>query len=131
MTNPIPDLTGYIFKDPDGANHWKITGAKFTYTWGDRYPTIKCTKLGKEFTRCNKHVASMIEQLYRDGMLVKCGLTEDVKVSTDGKASGIRKRRIQHLEAELNTLLAEVNKLLAQEKAPYEHKLTVVDIERV
>lgn len=131
MNSPIPDLTGYIFEYKGG--YWKIQSPKHagyssysnppTY-----YPVIKCTKHGKEFQSRNSIVAEVVEKIYLEGSMVKCGLTEDVKVSTAGKESGARKRRINHLEAELGTMIKELNKLLEQEKAPYRHKLTMVDV---
>ncbi len=131
MSKTYPDLTGYIF---ERNGYWKITGPaqRLGYYAGSSFsfPVVKCTKHGKEFSRRDGYGADTVMQLHLQGLTVKCGLTEDVKVSTDGKASGARKRRIKHLEAELASILKEVNGLLQQEKAPYEHKLTVVDIQR-
>lgn len=133
MTTPIPDLIGYIFSYK--GSFWKILGPK-KEGYGRMgyapkyYPVVKCTKHGKEFQSRNSFSADMVEKLYLEGAMVKCGLTEDVKVSTAGKASGARKRRITHLETELNNILKELNRLLEQEKAPYEHKLTLVDVTR-
>ena len=100
MTTPIPDLTGYIFSYK--GSFWKVRGPKRDgYSYGrvgnsapKYYPVVKCTKHGKEFQSRNNFSAAMVEKLYLEGAMVKCGLTEDVKVSTAGKASGARKRRI-------------------------------------
>lgn len=117
------DLTNYIFQYK--TSFWKILGPKrLGYRGYENYPAVKCTKHGKEFQSSTHFSADMVEKLYTEGKMVRCGLTEDVKVSTDGKASGIRKRRIQHIEYEVKSMIDELNKLLEKEGADlrYEFK---------
>lgn len=127
MSAAILDLTGWIFKHK--TSYWKIMGpARNSYgsKTPDTYPVIKCTKTGKEFTGCNGFSIDFVMKLYNAGEMSKCELTENVEVSTAGQESGIRKRRIQHLEAELSSALKEVNQLLAEERGKYRYNLTVV-----
>lgn len=129
MTNAVPDLTGYIFQR--GKSYWKILGLK--RTGYENYPVVKCTKYGKEFQSSAYYSAAFIEKQYAEGTMTKCVLKgEALEVSTAGKASGIRKRRIQHLEADIANQLKELNKLLEQEDAPFRYEfkeLTLIENE--
>lgn len=110
------DLTNYIFYHDDYHSYYKITGNWYgTDQRRGYYPCIKCTKHGKEFTATTSWSCSLIDRLFAEGKMVRCGLTEDVKVSTAGAASGARKRRIQWIEAEMRTLTAELERLKEEE----------------
>lgn len=109
MTVPV----GTIFNA--SGSTWKTTGPKRFALGGHSYPVIKCTKYGKEFKETNGFSANLVECRYREGHTTQCVLKENVKVSTEGEASGKRKRRIQFLEAEIAAYTKELEELYRQE----------------
>jgi hypothetical protein len=130
MNKTVPDLTGYIFQRD--KSYWKILGPKRAgYRGYENYPVVKCTKYGKEFQSSTYYSADFIEKQYAEGTMTKCVLKgEALEVSTAGKASGIRKRRIQHLEADIAHQLKELNKLLEQEDAPFRYEFKELTLTR-
>lgn len=117
------DLTGYIFQHAGGF--WKVTGLPRQGVGSYAvYPSIKCSKYGKEFRSSTGFVADYLLGKFERNEMRLCSLPEDQRLaSTNGFESGIRKRRIADLSRELPQLVAELNKLLHEEGMPAEYKL--------
>jgi len=123
MTTPFDEVcpVGTVFKHENG--YWKTTGwprlrlksmAYHNLNNPEHYScnVIKCNKNGKEFSQTNGFTLTYIMKN------VLTVVPESVKVSTEGQADGIKKRRIQWLEAEIlshQTELAQLKKELGYE----------------
>ena len=95
---------------------WKIIGFSQAHQFGTiycNYQVIKCNKLGKEFKAKNSFAASFVESdKCKKWMAVK-----NEKANTKGVESGIRKRRISFLKAEIEAMTKELEQLLELENA--------------
>lgn len=119
MSTPFDEKcpVGTIFKH-DLGGYWKTTklprirlqNTSSRHEYDPRYyscDVIKCNKNGKEFSQTNGFALTYI----LENMLTV--ITDSVKVSTDGKEAGIKKRRIQWLEAEI---ISHQNELIQLKK---------------
>lgn len=103
-------LVDHIFQH---KNSWyRITGEprKSIFINSESYPVRKCNKNGKLFKEENGFDKVYVEKLHKEGKLIYVGNTVE-EVSTDGIAIGVKKRRIQHLEAEIISHIKEYNQL--------------------
>lgn len=116
-TLTFPDFTGMIFhriaSHGTSPGYWKITGPAKKSVGCYSYPVVKCSKLGKEYKTTNGFSVAYVTRLNAQGLLYSADTQE--KASTDGKASGIRKRRIDFLVKSMHNMVEELNGLLELE----------------
>ena len=113
---------GDVFYHAPGNSFWMVVGEpRRAWANGSSYPVVKCNKNGKTFAKTNGFSVEFL-----DNLLPASEVGTDVShfvgnfaktpAKTDGKAIGVKKRRITYLKGEIERMTKELARLEAEIK---------------
>lgn len=117
---------GDVFYHAPGKSFWMVVGApKYHEFFGSKgpevYPVVKCNKNGKTFARTNGFAVEFVNNLLTASEVGTdvsyfVGNFAKTPARTDGKAIGVKKRRIKYLKSEMAKMTEELARLEAEIK---------------